>query len=198
MLLLQFSHSHSLSTSPLTRSQKNLNLSLRLVGDQAQFSPLLLFLLLSLSILPLKLLLHQEQLMSSAKDPQLQVYTTQANLLFPHLQLFLVAARNHRLRLCLVGGPQRTKHLRICSLARNYFVVAPPQLLHLSQVGSLVLLSNPPPALSLEHLQMEGSNLRLLLQRWRSMSPVLGTLDYLLLHQLLRLARLVRVIRSSL
>ena len=162
---------------------------MRLVEGQAELSQLLLFLQLRLPILPLKLFLHQEQPVSSGEDPHLQASTTQVNLLFHHLQIFLVAACNHRLFLCSVSGPQRQNHLRICSLARNYSVVAPPQLLHLGQVGSLVLLSNPLLALSLDLLQMEGSHLRLLLQRWR-------TLTYLLPQ--LRLARLARVIRSCL
>ena len=56
LLLLQVSPSpgYTLSTSHLIRSQKNLSLSLGPVGDQAQLSPLLLFLHLRPPTLPLK------------------------------------------------------------------------------------------------------------------------------------------------
>jgi len=193
LLLLQVSPSpaHTLSTSHLMRSQKNLSLSLGPVGDQAQLSPLLLFLHLRPPTLPLKPLqpssprshlngfpaslsqpppspstfyhflsapphcqplhlphpfctslpqllirtpptshlhLNQSPLLASpppeqpmylGEDPQLQAYTTQVNLLFHHLQIFLVASCNHRPCLCKVGGLQRPNHLRICSSAKN-------------------------------------------------------------------------------
>ena len=60
-----------------------------------------------------------EQPMYLGEDPQLQAYTTQVNLLFHHLQIFLVASCNHRPCLCKVGGLQRPNHLRICSSAKN-------------------------------------------------------------------------------
>ena len=133
LLLLQVSPSpaHTLSTSHLIRSQKNLSLSLGPVGDQAQLSPLLLFLHLRPPTLPLK------PLQPSSPRSHLNGFPASLSHPPPSPSTFyhLLSAPPHR-------QPLHLPHPFCTSLPQLLTSTPPTSHLHLNQSP---LLAFPPP-----------------------------------------------------